>query len=793
MVDIVCKKINFNDFLLFDGAMGTMLDKYGIKRGELPEIYNILHPEIIEKIHNDYIDAGSDVITTNTFGANRHKLKNLQYTVSEIVGSAVKIARKAAGDRLVALDIGPIGQLMEPLGMLSFDDAYETFAEQIKIGASEGADIILIETMTDIYEAKIAILAAKENSTLPIICTMSYQSDGRTLTGTDPITMVNVLQALGVDAIGVNCSLGPNEMLPIVTELLKYSRVPVIVQPNAGLPKLKNRQTVFNVEAHEFAEYAKLMAEMGVTILGGCCGTTSEHIKAIKNVLKNLEPVKRNVQKITAVSSSSLTVVLGEDIKIIGERINPTGKKKLKEALKNNNMDYILTEAINQRDAGADILDVNVGLPEIDEREVMIQVIKELQSVVNLPLQVDSVRPDVIEAAVRIYNGKPLINSVNGKEEVMESIFPIVKKYGACVIGLTLDDSGIPSKAEDRLKIAEKIVRRAEEYGIDRADIIIDCLVLTASAQQSEVKETIRAVELVKATLGVKTTLGVSNVSFGLPQREILNRTFLAAALTAGLDAPILNPLSANMISTVNAFNVLWNNDINSKKYINAYSSFEEKTITKEVVKNRDLNKIIIDGLKEEAKELTVELLKTMSEMEIVNKYLIPSLDIVGKKYESGEIFLPQLLQSAETVKKAFEVIKESLLLSTGTKLSKGTIALATVKGDIHDIGKNIVKILLENYGFEVIDLGKDVHENDVVNAVKSGNIKLVGLSALMTTTVRSMQETIEALRENNLDCTVFVGGAVLNEEYAEMIGADYYAKDATESVKIARKFFKCE
>ena len=792
-VEIVCSKINFNEFLLFDGAMGTMLQKYGLKRGELPESYNILHPEIIERIHIENFEAGCDVITTNTFGANSYKLKNTKYTVSEIVGNGVKLARKVAGDRLVALDIGPIGQLMEPLGILSFNTAYDTFAEQIKIGVTEGADIILIETMTDIYEAKAAILATKENSELPVICTMSFQSDGRTLTGTDPITMVNILQSLGVDALGINCSLGPNEMLPIVSELLKYSRVPIIVQPNAGLPKLNNKETVFDVHAHEFAGYAKLMAEMGVTILGGCCGTDCQYIKAIRNEIKTLKPIKRNIQKITAVSSSSLTVILGEEIKIIGERINPTGKKKLKEALKNNNMEYILEEAINQRDAGANILDVNVGLPEIDEGKVMIQVIEELQGVVNLPLQIDSTRSDVIEAAIRIYNGKPLINSVNGKESVMDSIFPIVKKYGACVIGLTLDDSGIPSKAEDRLKIAEKIVKRAEEYGIDRADIIIDCLVLTASAQQSEVVETIKAVELVKAKLSVKTTLGVSNVSFGLPQREILNRTFLAAALTAGLDAPILNPLSKDMTSTVDAFNVLWNTDKNSKKYIEVYSSFEGKPIIKEEFKIKDLNKVIIDGLKEEATQLTKELLKTMPEMEIVNRYLIPSLDIVGKKYESGEIFLPQLLQSAETVKKAFEVIKESILASTGTKLSKGTIVLATVKGDIHDIGKNIVKILLENYGFEVIDLGKDVHENDVVNAVKNGNIKLVGLSALMTTTVSSMEETIKALRENNLDCTVFVGGAVLNEEYAKMIHADYYAKDATESVKIAREFFKCE
>ncbi len=793
MEDIVCKEINFSNFLLFDGAMGTMLQKYGLKRGELPESYNILHPEIIEKIHREYLDAGCDIITTNTFGANSYKLKHTKYTVEELVGSAVRIAKKVAGDNLVALDIGPIGQLMEPLGILSFDNAYEVFAKQIKIGVREGADLILIETMTDIYEAKAAILAAKENSTLPIICTMSYQSDGRTLTGTDPITMVNVLQSLGVDALGVNCSLGPNEMLPIVSEILKYSKVPVIAQPNAGLPRLEKGETVFDVQPHEFAEYAKLMAELGVTILGGCCGTTCDHIKAIKNEIKNLKPKNRDIQKITAVSSSSLTVLLGEGVKIIGERINPTGKKKLKEALKNNNMDYILEEAINQRDAGADILDVNVGLPEIDEVEVMKQTIREIQSVVNLPLQIDSARRDVIEAAVRIYNGKPLINSVNGTEDVMDSIFPIVKKYGACVIGLTLDENGIPSKAEDRLKIAEKIVQRAQEYRIDRADIIIDCLVLTASAQQSEVKETIRAVQLVKNTLGVKTTLGVSNVSFGLPQREILNRTFLAAALTAGLDAPILNPLSNDMTSTINAFNVLWNTDKNSKKYINIYSSFEGKATSKEVNTNKDLNKIIIDGLKEEATALTNELLKSMSEMEIVNKYLIPSLDIVGKKYESGEIFLPQLLQSAETVKKAFEVIKESILSTTGKNVSKGKIVLATVRGDIHDIGKNIVKILLENYGFEVIDLGKDVHEDDVVNAVRRGNIKLVGLSALMTTTVRSMEQTIKALRDNDLDCIVMVGGAVLNEDYAKMIGADYYAKDATQSVKIAREFFRCE
>ncbi|MBU3181212.1 homocysteine S-methyltransferase family protein [Clostridium psychrophilum] len=787
------KKIDFNNFLLFDGAMGTMLQKYGIKRGELPESYNILHPEIIEKIHLEYLSAGSDVITTNTFGSNRYKLKNTIYSVEQIVGSAVKIAKNVAGDKYVALDIGPIGQLMQPLGTLSFNDAYDTFAEQIKIGAKEGADIILIETMSDIYEAKAAILAAKENSNLPVICTMSYQDNGRTLTGTDPLTMVNVIQGLGVDALGVNCSLGPNEMLPLITEILKYSSVPVIVQPNAGLPKLKNGEAFYDVNAHEFAQYAKIMAEMGVTLFGGCCGTTSQHIKDINDVLKKLKPIKRDVKKFTAVSSPSLTVILGEEVKVIGERINPTGKKKLKEALKSNNLDYILKEAINQRDHGADILDVNVGLPEIDELEVMVHTIKELQSVVNLPLQIDSVRRDVIESAVRIYNGKPLINSVNGKDEIMDSIFPIVKKYGACVIGLTINEDGIPSTAEGRLKVATKIVKRAMDYGIDKSDIIIDCLVLTASAQQSEVKETIRAVELVKRTLGVKTTLGISNISFGLPQRGILNRTFLASALTVGLDVPILNPLSEDMMSTINAFNVLWNNDIASKKYIDIYSSFEGKPASKEISTTKDLKSIIIDGIKEEASKITKELLKTTPAMEVVNTYLIPSLDIVGKKYETGEIFLPQLLQSAETVKKSFEIIKEKMIESTDKKISKGTIVLATVRGDIHDIGKNIVKILLENYGFDVIDLGKDVHEDVVVEAVRSSNIKLVGLSALMTTTVRSMGETIKALRDNNLDCTVLVGGAVLNEEYAKMIGADYYAKDATQTVKFARKLFKCE
>ncbi|MBK5243299.1 homocysteine S-methyltransferase family protein [Clostridium sp.] len=786
------RKIDFNKFLIFDGAMGTMIQKYGLKQGELPECYNILYPDLIGKIHSEYINAGCNVITTNTFGANRYKLKNTGYSVEQVIKAAVKIAKKVSKDNYVALDISSIGQLMEPCGTLSFEEAYDAFAEQVKVGRDAGVDLILIETMSDIYEAKAAILAAKENSNLPIICTMTFQEDGRTLTGTDPLTMVNVLQGLGVSALGINCSLGPKEIIPIVKEIVKYSKVPIIVQPNAGLPKFVKGETVFDVEAEEFTSYLKIIAQLGVTILGGCCGTTPIHIKALKELLDTLQPVARNIKSITAVSSDCQTVILGNGVKIIGERINPTGKKKLKEALKTNNMDYILNEAIDQRDAGAHILDVNVGLPEIDEKTIMVKAIKEIQSVVNLPLQIDSVRADVIEAAARSYNGKPLINSVNGKEKVMQEIFPIVKKYGGCVIGLTLDDSGIPSKAEDRFKIAQKIVRTAKEYGICKEDIIIDCLVLTASAQQSDVQETIKAVKLVKEKLDVKTILGISNVSFGLPNRALLNRTFLTVALGVGLDASILNPLDKEMVDTISAFNVLWNHDKQSKHYIGRYLGTSSHASVIEKIENKDLKKAIIDGLKDEAKGITKELLKEFNGMYIVDNYLIPSLDVVGKKFETGEMFLPQLIQSAETVKKIFEIIKDSITLgeTEEANISKGKIILATVKGDVHDIGKNIVKILLQNYGFDVIDLGKDVPIEIVVAAVKEHKVKLVGLSALMTTTVRSMEETITALRENELHCKVFVGGAVLNEEYAGMIKADWYAKDVREAVKIAQEFF---
>lgn len=784
------KILNFDEFLVFDGAMGTMLQSYGMKAGDLPETYNILAPKVIEQIHKKYIDAGAQVVTTNTFGANRYKFKDTEFQLQEIIAKGVEIARQAAGDNFVALDIGPLGQLMEPYGNLSFEDAYQAFKEQVILGAKAGADLILIETMSDTYEAKAAILAAKENAALPVICTMSFQENGRTLTGTDPFTMVNILQNLGVSAIGLNCSLGPEEMMPLIPKVLEHAKIPVIIQANAGLPKLVGSETVFDVTPSEFAAYVTKMATLGATIFGGCCGTTPEHIRAFKNTLRGLTPFKAKATPITATSSSTRTEILGNEVKIIGERINPTGKKPLQSALMNKDMDFLLKEAINQKDSGAHILDINVGLPEINERNLMVQAIKEIQGIVDLPLQIDSVVPEVIEAGARICNGRPIINSVNGEDAIMEAIFPMAKKYGCLVIGLTLDEKGIPKTAKDRLAIASHIIQKAKSYGIPKEDIIIDCLVLTASAQQKEVKETIKAVQLVKEELGVATTLGVSNVSFGLPSRPILNRTFLATALGAGLDAPILNPLEEDMISTVAAFNLLWNHDLDSKAFISSYSTQEPQPAPAVFSNSKDLKKVIIDGLKEESALLVKDLLESSTGLDIVDHYLIPALDTVGDKYERGEIFLPQLIQSAEAVQRAFEVIKEHMIRTNQNEapIEKGKIVLATVKGDIHDIGKNIVKVLLENYGYDVYDLGKDVPTEKVVETVKKENITLVGLSALMTTTVKNMELTIEALKKQCPDCKVMVGGAVLTESYAQMIGADFYAKDARESVHIANQ-----
>ncbi len=783
-------------FIIFDGAMGTMLQKAGLKVGDLPETLNITNPDIIKDIHKQYIEAGANVVITNTFGANELKYSSSKYSVEQVITAGVKIAREAAKDKLVALDISSIGKMMEPTGSLSFEAAYDLFKKQVIIGKKAGADLILIETMSDLYETKAAVLAAKENSDLPVFCTMTFQDNGRTLMGTDAKTMVFVLEGLGVDVLGVNCSLGPKELMPIVEEILKYTSIPVMVQPNAGLPRYDGEKTVYDITSAEFGKYIKFMAEKGVRVFGGCCGTNPDFIKTVCEQLKDISPLKTKEKDFTVICSSTETIFLDRKVTIVGERINPTGKSKYKEELREKSVNYIQTEAVKQKEEGAHILGLNVGLPEIDEKEMMIKAVKSIQKVVQLPINIDSPNAEVLEAGARVYNGKPSINSVNGKEETMNKVFPVVKKYGGCVIGLTIDEDGIPSTAEGRFNIAEKIVNVAKEYGIHKKNIIIDCLALTASAQQKEVLETIKAIKMVKEKLGVKTLLGVSNVSFGLPERKILNRTFLSMALYAGLDLPIINTSDEGMKETIAAFEVLSNIDKDGKCYIDKFAgkSINKKEMLKaqneKVNLVKDLKQVIVDGIEEDAVNITEALLKSKEPLDIVNSYIIPALDYVGEQYEEKEIFLPQLIQSAETVKKSFEVIKKKISEKGGEKIEKGKIVLATVKGDIHDIGKNIVKILLQNYGFEVIDLGKDVAIEKVVNAVKEHNVKLVGLSALMTTTVVNMKKTIAALRENNLDCKVFVGGAVLNEEYAEMIGADFYAKDARESVRIAEKTF---
>lgn len=784
------QKILKNKFLLFDGAMGTMLQREGLKAGQLPESYNIYHPEIIYNIHKEYLQAGADIITTNTFGANRLKLKDCNYSVQEVVKKAVEIAKMAAGNKLVALDIGPIGQMLEPIGTLRFNDAYDIFKDQVIAGEKAGADLILIETISDIYEAKAAILAAKENSKLPVFCTMTFQENKRTLTGTDVITMVQILEGLGVDALGVNCSLGPTQIRPIVDEILKISTIPVMIQPNAGLPKIEKGEIVYDLTSDEFAKEITNMANSGAVIFGGCCGTDPDFIKDISESLRELKPKKLKNKKLTTACSSTKTVILGENIKIVGERINPTGKKKLREALKNNNIEYIVSEAITQKKTGSDILDINLGLLGIDEKEMMKKVVMELQGIIDLPLQIDSTKIDVIEEVVRMYNGKPIINSVNGKVESMEKIFPIAKKYGACVIGLTIDEEGLPKTAEKRLEIATKIIKTANTYGIPEENIIIDCLVLTVSAEQESVMETLKAIPMIKSRFNVKTALGTSNVSFGLPERKVINATYLALALGYGLDMPITDSTSEILMDTIRAFKILTNQDNGCSEYIDFYSKISKDNEIKKEKIEKDLKQVIIDGLKDETQLKTKELLKTTEPMEIIDSYLIPALDIIGEKYEKGEIFLPQLIRSSEIVKIAFEEIKDKLEVEGKEKIFKGKILLATVKGDIHDIGKNIVKILLENYGFDVIDLGKDVDIKNIVNITKSEDIKLVGLSALMTSTVQNMEETIRELKKSKPDCLIMVGGAVLNKEYTELIGAHYYGKDAREAVKIAKEFF---
>lgn len=785
------KGILENRHLIFDGAMGTMLQKSGIKPGELPESYNIEKRDVVLGIHKEYVSAGSEVVITNTFGANRYKLKGSPYSVEEVIKSAVSIAKEAVGEHgFVALDIGPIGQMMEPIGTISFEQAYDIFKEQVIAG--KGADFILIETISDIYEAKAAVLAAKENSDIPVLCTLTFQENKRTLTGTNPLSAVSILEGLGCDAIGMNCSLGPVQMMPIVKDIVEFSSIPIMVQPNAGLPRVEDGKTVYDVVADEFASYIAQMADMGVAIFGGCCGTTPEFIKSLKEALHGKKPKPIVKKNIPCVCSSTKAIVIGQGVSIIGERINPTGKKRLREAIKAGDFDYVVSEAIAQKETGSDILDVNMGVPGIDEVAAVKRAVRELQSVIDLPLQIDSSNMDAIEAAVRIYNGKPIINSVNGKDESLEKILPIVKKYGACVIGLTLDEEGLPETAQKRVEIAGKIVNRAKEYGIDEKDIIIDCLVLTASAQQEAVMETLKAIPLVKEKFGVRTTLGASNVSYGLPQRGIINSTYLAMALSYGLDAPITDSTNERLMEAIRSFRVITNQDPMAEDYIRAYGGDGQKTkeTPKTADEKRSLKSIILNGMKDESYEATKSALEKRDAMDIVNNELIAALDEVGEKYEKGEIFLPQLIRSAETVKMAFEAVKEKIVSEGSESISKGKMILATVKGDIHDIGKNIVKILLENYGYDVIDLGRDVSPEIIVQTAKNEGIKLVGLSALMTTTVSSMEETINLIKKENLDCKVMVGGAVLNPEYAQQIGADYYSKDAKEAVEVARDVF---
>lgn len=792
------KKFIKENIVVFDGAMGTMLQKKGLKLGENPEILNLQARDKILEVHKEYIEKGADVITTNTFGANELKLKDIGLTVEEVIDSAINIAKEARGDKkvFIALDLGPIGQLLEPMGTLSFNNAYNIFKRQVIQGEKSGADVVLIETMTDLYEAKAALLAVKENTNLPVICSMSFEENGRTFTGCTAESMATVLEGLGADAIGVNCSLGPKELLQTIKRIIKSTNLPVIAQPNAGLPTLSFGEAIYNVEEKDFALAVEEFVKEGVSIIGGCCGTTPSFIGSLRDVANKYKPIKRERIDYSCVCTPSNFLRI-DDIKVVGERINPTGKKLFKEALKENNIDYILKQAIDQVEAGAEILDVNVGMPDINEKEMMVRVIKEIQSIMDTPLQIDSTSPEVLEEALRIYNGKACVNSVNGEDEVLDRILPIIKKYGASVVGLTLDKKGIPATAEERFKIAEKIVSKAKEYGIEKKDVFIDCLVLTASAEQDKVKETLKAVRLVHENLGVKTLLGVSNISFGLPCRELINETFLGAALANGLDLPIMNPNSTGMMDVINSYRVLANIDKASEKYISIYGDrkisrvTEGKAVaTENSSEAKDLKYIVIKGLKEEAYEETKRLLETENELDIVNNILIPALDIVGERYEKGELFLPQLIQSAETVKCAFQVLKEKIVLGTEAKISKGKIILATVEGDIHDIGKNIVKVILENYGYEVLDLGKDVPVDVVVKEAIDNNIELVGLSALMTTTLVSMEKTIKSLRENGFKGKVLVGGAVLTQEYADNIKADYYAKDAKEAVEVAKEIF---
>ena len=794
--------------ILLDGGMGTMLQAAGLKLGAKPEELNITDPALIEGIHAKYAAAGSRIINANTFGASAHKLAGSAYTLEEIIAAGIANCKRACAPygALAALDVGPLGELLEPNGTLAFEDAVTEYGRIVRAGVAAGADLIFFETFTDLYELKAALLAAKENTHLPILASMSFEAGGRTFTGCTVESFAATARGLGADAIGINCSLGPKEIFPMAKRLAGAvpGSFPVFVKPNAGLPRADG--SGYDITPQLYAMQMKPYRELNLFAAGGCCGTTPEFIQLLNGVFAGCKPGRPD-HPMKSVICSPVSCVNVDGITVVGERINPTGKKRFQQALRENDMNYVLEQAVSQVETGAQILDVNVGAPGVDEPALMEQVVKALQSVVSLPLQLDSSHAEALERGLRVYNGKPIVNSVNGEPEVLEKILPLCKKYGAAVVGLAIDKRGIQPKAEDRVAVARRIKEAALAAGIPQEDIYIDCLTLTASAQQQDVLATVEALHTCKTELGVRTILGVSNISFGLPCRTYLNTTFLTMAMYAGLDLAIMNPSSEEMMAAVYAYNVLINRDPQSTKYIERYanrvpaSAALAKAAQAATVAQSGgeaelsgpyapLMKAVEKGLKGEAAAQTRALLETKEPLELVDEALIPALDIVGSKYEKGTLFLPQLLQAASAAQSAFEEIKTAIAKKGAANESKGRIVIATVKGDVHDIGKNIVKVILENYGFEVIDLGRDVPVETVVNTVREKNVHLVGLSALMTTTLKSMEETIAALHEAKLDCKIMVGGAVLTPEYAKKIGADWYAKDAKRSADIAKEFF---
>lgn len=785
-----------DNILYLDGGMGTLLQERGLLPGEYPELWNITHPEFITDIQKGYYDVGSNVVLTNTFGAN--SLKFSQSDLKKIIENGIKItnnARKMSDgvqNKYVALDIGPIGKMLKPYGDFDFEDAVSVFANTVNIAKEFDIDLVFIETMSDSYETKAALLAVKENCDLPVFVSNAYGSDGKLMTGATPEVMVSIAEGLGADAVGANCSLGPAQLGGVIERLLKCSSVPVLIKPNAGLPKVSDGKTVYDITEDEFSDIVAQYIKDGVKIAGGCCGTTGIYIKKLKEKTKDFKPLPVSEKNISCISSYTHTVNFGEIPVLIGERINPTGKKRFKQALKENDLGYVLEEGINQQNCGADVLDVNVGLPEIDEKKVLKNTVFELQSVVDLPLQIDTSDPVAMEEALRIYNGKALINSVNGKEESMKAIFPLVKKYGGMVVALTLDENGIPSDADGRIEIAKKIIKTAEEYGIPKKDIIFDPLAMAVSADRYAAKVTLSTVERITEELSCLTSLGISNVSFGLPVRDAVNCGFFASALERGLSAAIMNPYSENMLKTYYSYCVLKGFDENCEKYIEFMSAHdgEKNSAIKKDDSKSSLKDAVINGLKEKAKEITKELVSDKDPIEIINTEVIPALDVVGKGFEDGTVYLPQLLMSAEAAKSSFYCIKELYAKKDKSMSVKCDFVIATVHGDIHDIGKNIVRLLLENYGFNVHDLGKDVPPGDIVECVIKYHSPLVGLSALMTTTVPSMEKTIKELKKHAPWCKVVVGGAVLTQEYADSIGADMYVKDAMETVRYAEKIY---